>query len=136
MDRSNLAPPYLSFRSTGRDIGGAQRPAARVCRMTGNSCQVVAAGPADMEPLISVMVLALAQAIAAFRSRRLVWRTIGSLGAVLLLWPLRNSLYPAPPWPGDVWPLVVAAWLALGALLVFFRPSVARFGFVPQSLGG
>jgi len=28
--------------------------------MTGNSCQVVAAGPADMEPLISVMVLAFA----------------------------------------------------------------------------
>jgi hypothetical protein len=50
----------LSFRSTGRDIGGAQHPAARVCRMTGNSCQVVAAGPADMEPLISVMVLAFA----------------------------------------------------------------------------
>ncbi len=53
MDRSNLVPPYLRFRSTGRDIGGAQHPAARVCRMTGNSCQVVAAGPADMEPLIS-----------------------------------------------------------------------------------
>jgi amino acid transporter len=66
-----------------------------------------------------------AQAIGAFRCRRPVWWTIGSLGAVLLLWPLGNSLYPAPPWPGNVWPYVVAAWLVFGALLVFFRPSVA-----------
>jgi amino acid transporter len=63
-----------------------------------------------------------AQAIGAFRSRRPVWWMIGSLGAVLLLWPLGNSWYPAPPWPGNVWPYLVAAWLLLGALLVFFPP--------------
>ena len=67
-----------------------------------------------------------AQAIGAFRRRRWVWLMIGSLGAVLLLWPLGNSLYPAPPWPENVWPYLVAAWLVLGVLLVIFRPSVAR----------
>jgi amino acid transporter len=65
-----------------------------------------------------------AQAIGAFRSRRPVWWMIGSLGAVLLLWPLGNSLYPAPPWPGNVWPYIVAAWLVLGLALAFFRRSV------------
>ena len=75
-----------------------------------------------------------AQAIGAFRSRRPVWWMIGSLGAVLLLWPLGNSLYPAPPWPGNVWPYVVAAWLVLGVLLVFFRPAATRFAFVSPGL--
>ena len=59
---------------------------------------------------------------------------IGSLGAVLLLWPLANSLYPAPPWPGNVWPYLVTAWLVLGVLLVFFRPSVMRFAFMSPRL--
>jgi hypothetical protein len=72
-----------------------------------------------------------AQAIDASRSRRPVWRIIGTLGAVLFLWPLWNSLYPAPPWPEIVWPYVVAAWLGLGALIVFLRPSVTRFDFIP-----
>ena len=77
-----------------------------------------------------------AQAIEAFRSRRPVWWMIGSLGAVLLLWPLGNSLYPAPPWPGDVWPYLVAAWLVLGVALVFFHPSVTRSEFMSPRLGG
>jgi amino acid transporter len=67
-----------------------------------------------------------AQAIGAFRRRRWVWLMIGSLGAVLLLWPLGNSLYPAPPWPENVWPYLVTAWLVLGVLLVVFRPSVTQ----------
>lgn len=67
----------------------------------------------------------LAQAAGAFRSRLAIWWAIGALGSMLLLWPLANSLYPAPPWPGNVWPYVVVGWPALGALLAF-RPSVAR----------
>jgi amino acid transporter len=77
-----------------------------------------------------------AQAINACHDRRPAWWTIGSLGAVLLLWPLWNSLYPAPPWPGNVWPYVVAAWLALGALIVFLRPSAVRFEFMPPKPSG
>jgi amino acid transporter len=68
-----------------------------------------------------------AQAIDPFRSRRPAWWMIGSLGAVLLLWPLWNSLYPAPPWPGNIWPYLVATWLVLGALIVLFRPSATQF---------
>jgi amino acid transporter len=75
-----------------------------------------------------------AQAIDALRRRRPVWTIIGSLGAVLLLWPLWNSLYPAPPWPENVWPYVVAAWLVLGVLIVFRRPSSTLFDFIPPRL--
>ena len=74
-----------------------------------------------------------AQAIGAFRRRHWVWWMIGLVGAVLLLWPLGNSLYPAPPWPENAWPYLVAAWLMLGVLLVIVRPSVARLEFM--SLG-
>src|SRR4029077_8128240 len=52
--------PNLGFHSTSRGIDGAQRPTARSCRMTGNSSRVAIAGPADMESLISVIVLAFA----------------------------------------------------------------------------
>jgi amino acid transporter len=75
-----------------------------------------------------------AQAIGALRSRRPVWWMIGSLGTLLLLWPLGNSLYPAPPFPGNVWPYLVAGWLVLGALLVLFRPSMTRFEIISARL--
>jgi hypothetical protein len=71
--------------------------------------------------LVYVSVTA-AQAAHAIRHRRLAWWIICSLGAALLFWPLWNSVYPAPPWPGYLWPYVVAARLALGALIVVFRP--------------
>jgi hypothetical protein len=77
-----------------------------------------------------------AQAIGAFRTGRPVWWMIGSLGAVLLLWPLGNSLYPSPPWPGNVWPYIVAAWLVLGLALAFFRRSVTAPEFMSLRLRG
>jgi amino acid transporter len=72
-----------------------------------------------------------AQAISAFRCRRPAQWLIGSLGALLLLWPLWNSLYPAPAWPGNMWPYIVAAWLALGALIACLRPSVTLLDVTP-----
>jgi amino acid transporter len=87
--------------------------------------------------LILVYVSATgAQAIAAFRSQHWAWWMIGFLGAVLLLWPLWNSLYPAPPWPADVWPYVVVAWLLLGVLIAVFRASVARLEIHTFETGG
>ena len=65
-------------------------------------------------------------AIGAFRSRRPVRWMIGSLSAVLLLWPLWNSLYPVPHWPGNIWPYVVATWLVLGVLTAILRPSAIQ----------
>ena len=67
------------------------------------------------------------QAISAFRSRRLGWAMLGTAGTVLLLWPLTNSLYPVPHWPGNLWPYVVTAWLVVGGLADFLRPSAAQF---------
>ena len=77
-----------------------------------------------------------AEAVDGFRSRRPVRWIIGCLGAALPLWPLWNSLYPAPPWPGNLWPYVVAVWLVLGALIVLFRPSVTRSWSKPLTLAG
>jgi amino acid transporter len=85
--------------------------------------------------ILVYMGVTVAAAIGALRSRRPVWWITGSLGTVLLLWPLWNSLYPAPPWPGNVWPYVVAAWLVLGTSIVFFWPSTTRFGFT-SPVGG
>jgi amino acid transporter len=65
-------------------------------------------------------------AIEAFRDRRLVSSMVGWLGALLLLWPLWNSLSPAPPWPGNLWPYVVVAWLLLGAVIGLVRVPVTQ----------
>jgi amino acid transporter len=72
-----------------------------------------------------------AQAIDALRRRRSTWFAVGCLGAVLLIWPLWNSVYPAPHWPENAWPYVVMAWLMLGMLFVLLRPSVARIDLRP-----
>jgi amino acid transporter len=72
-----------------------------------------------------------ALAISAFRCRHPIQWLIGSLGALLLLWPLWNSLYPAPAWPGNMWPYVVAAWLALGAAIARLRPSLTLLDVTP-----
>jgi amino acid transporter len=75
-----------------------------------------------------------AQAVDAISRRRWGWCITCVLAAVLLLWPLWNSVYPAPPWPGYLWPYVVAAWLLLGALIVAFRPpSDATLVYVAET---
>lgn len=51
---------------------------------------------------------------------------LGVLGVLLLLWPLYNSVYPIPAYPGDLWPFVLLAWLTSGALLLWARPALAR----------
>ena len=40
----------------------------------------------------------------------------GCAGAVVLAWPLYNSVYPVPAYPANLWPYAVAGWLALGWL--------------------
>lgn len=47
----------------------------------------------------------------------------GCTGTAVLLWPLYNSLYPAPDWPGNLWPYLVLAWLAAGMM---FSRTLAR----------
>lgn len=86
---------------------------------------------------IAVLVLilvylgvALAQAVDAGRAGRRVWSAVGALGAVLLCWPLLNSLYPVPAWPGNLWPFVVAAWMLAGVVLSLVQPALVRRGSV------
>jgi hypothetical protein len=43
-----------------------------------------------------------AQAVDAISSRRRGWCITCLLAAMLLLWPLWNSVYPANPWPGHL----------------------------------
>lgn len=38
----------------------------------------------------------------------------GSAGTLVLAWPLYNSVYPVPHWPGNLWPWVVAVWVTAG----------------------
>jgi hypothetical protein len=38
----------------------------------------------------------------------------GGLGTLVLVWPLYNSVYPVPAWPGNLWPYAVVALLSLG----------------------
>jgi amino acid transporter len=68
-----------------------------------------------------------AQAADAFSGRRPAWWINGCLGMILLAWPLWNSVYPLPAWPGNVWPYIVGAWLVLGILIACFCPSVTPF---------
>jgi amino acid transporter len=64
----------------------------------------------------------LAEAAHAARARRAVWCLCGALGALLLLWPLGNSLYPVPAWPYDLFPYAVLGWIVLGIVVLALRP--------------
>lgn len=81
--------------------------------------------------LIPVYIcVAGADMIEAFRARRIACAVIGFSGATLLIWPLWNSLYPVPSWPGSLWPYIVMMWAIVGCLLV---RSLHRRS-VPQTL--
>jgi amino acid transporter len=77
--------------------------------------------------ILAYMAVAGAQAIDAFRGGRLVWWGVGWLGLGLLVWPLWNSVYPVPSWPGNLWPYVVVGWLMAGMLIAVFGPRVTLF---------
>lgn len=81
---------------------------------------------ATLTLILVYIAVALAQAFDARRRGRPVWTVIGSLGAALLCWPLANSLYPVPAWPGNLWPFVVIAWMLAGVLLGLVQPALVR----------
>jgi hypothetical protein len=78
--------------------------------------------------ILVYICVAGADMIEAFRTKRILWTVIGFSGATLLIWPLWNSLYPVPGWPGNLWPYIVMIWAVLGGLLVLFlhRRSVPK----------
>jgi amino acid transporter len=68
----------------------------------------------------------VAEAVDAMRSRKKIWLAFGVLGTLILLWPLYNSIYPAPAYPGNLWPYVVIAYLAVGLGLLALRPAIGK----------
>lgn len=63
-----------------------------------------------------------AEAISAGRRAKWTWSVIGLAGAVLLLWPLGNSLLPVPDYPYNLFPYLVVGWVAIGGVLMWLRP--------------
>jgi hypothetical protein len=68
----------------------------------------------------------VAAAAYAARRRDRVWAAFGILGTVFMLWPLYNSVYPVPAFPGNLWPYLVIIYLAIGAGLLMMRPALGR----------
>lgn len=84
---------------------------------------------ATIATLVLILVyigVSLAQMVDAARGGRRVWCGVGSTGAVLLCWPLANSLYPVPAWPGNLWPFLVAAWMLAGLAISRAQPVRAQ----------
>ena len=73
--------------------------------------------------ILVYMGVALAQAKYAAKAAGIA---LGLAGVLLLIWPLYNSVYPVPAYPGNLWPILVLAWLACGGLLLLIRPQLAR----------
>lgn len=76
--------------------------------------------------ILVYMGVALAQAKQASGPGRGVGVAIGVAGVALLIWPLYNSVYPVPAYPGNVWPLLVLGWLVCGGVLLLVRPELRR----------
>lgn len=76
--------------------------------------------------ILVYMGVTLAEATNAAKLRKLVWIVFGIAGAVILIWPLYNSVYPVPAYPGNLWPYIALAYLAIGVALLFIRPALGR----------
>lgn len=76
--------------------------------------------------VVAYIGVTAAAAVQARRSGSRLWQAAGALGALAMLWPLYNSIYPAPDYPGNLWPYVVLAWIAIGVALGAAVPASDR----------
>jgi amino acid transporter len=76
--------------------------------------------------ILVYMAVTGAEAVDAGRTRRSTWAVFGAAGTIILLWPLYNSVYPVPAYPGNLWPYVVIVYLVIGVVMLFARPALAR----------
>jgi amino acid transporter len=67
-----------------------------------------------------------AAALHAVRIGRRAAAALGALGSFIMIWPLYNSIYPVPAYPGNLWPYLVIAYLILGVALLLLRPQLGR----------
>jgi amino acid transporter len=97
---------------------------------TGAASYYDAVGTIGTLALILVYIgVTIAEAIDAVRERKVVWTAFGLAGMLILLWPLYNSVYPAPAYPQDLWPYIVIAYLLAGYGLLAMRPAMAQTGW-------
>jgi amino acid transporter len=52
--------------------------------------------------ILGYMGVTIAESMNAARARKTVWVALGVVGTVVLLWPLYNSVYPVPAYPGNL----------------------------------
>jgi amino acid transporter len=132
LGRAGLAPNKNGKRGT---LGSAILVSGAACllcllvwaRRSGPGAYYGALGTIGTLALILVyMGVAWAQAKEAASQRRGVGCAVGVAGALLLVWPLYNSVYPVPAYPENLWPLLLLGWLACGGLLLRLRPELAR----------
>jgi amino acid transporter len=74
--------------------------------------------------ILVYMGVTVAEAMDAARARKMLWAALGVAGTLILLWPLYNSVYPVPAYPGNLWPYVVIAYLIAGLGLLAMRPAI------------
>ncbi|WP_298215807.1 APC family permease [Acidocella sp.] len=76
--------------------------------------------------ILVYMGVTLAEATDAARAKKQIWMLFGAIGTAILLWPLYNSVYPVPAYPGNLWPYIVALYLVAGGALLAVRPALGR----------
>ncbi len=76
--------------------------------------------------ILVYMAVTVAEAVDAARARKMLWAALGVAGTIILVWPLYNSIYPVPSYPGNLWPYVVVAYLIAGLGLLSVRPVMAE----------
>ncbi len=75
---------------------------------------------------VIVVYLAVTVAVVAygFRTRSLLYGVIGAAGTLAMVWPFRNSLFPVPAYPANLWPYVVIGFVVIGIIILRLRPNL------------
>jgi amino acid transporter len=76
--------------------------------------------------ILVYMGITVAQTTDAVRGRKKARIALGVVGTMILLWPLYNSVYPTPAYPGNLWPYLVIVYLIVGLALLAMRPVIVR----------
>ena len=77
---------------------------------------IAAATIGSLALILVYLCVCVAEMVESARSRRPLWLVLSVVGALLLLWPLWNNLYPVPNFPDRLWPYIVGAWVLAGAV--------------------
>jgi amino acid transporter len=76
--------------------------------------------------ILIYVAVGAAEMVEAWRHERRLWASICALGPLVLLWALYRTIYPAPEFPGNLWPYVALLWVVAALVVIRLRPAVAR----------